>query len=49
MSGQRGKAGSWLYGLDRDRRIINVGLNILDVNGKLSEKPCIHNENYTNY
>ena len=24
---------------------MNVGLNILDANGELSEKPCIHNEN----
>ena len=43
---------SWLVelcGLDRDRRIMNVGSNIVDVNGELSEKPCIHNENYTKY
>ena len=36
-------------GPDRDRRIMNVRGNIVDVNGKLREKPCIHNENYTKY
>ena len=53
--GVRGERTAWesilveWCGLDRDRRIINVRGNIVDVNGKLREKPCIHNENNTRY
>ena len=29
--------------------MVNVRGNIVDVNGKIREKPCIHNENNTRY
>ena len=36
-------------GLGEGRRIVNVRGKIVDVNGKLREKLCIHNENKDRY
>ena len=36
-------------GLGEGRRIVNVRGKIVNVNGKLREKLCIHNENKDRY
>ena len=51
--GVRGERTAWesiqFSGLGEGRRIVNVRGKIVDVNGKLREKPCIHNENKDRY